>query len=63
MNERATRAKTALTDQWQPLGKWAMVKGEKTVAKYVTNGRPVYVRYDGDKRVGQYGSFAEASRA
>ena len=63
MSEKTTRAKTALTATWQPVGKWAMVKGEKTVAKCITNGRPVYVRYDGDKRIGQYGSFAEASKA
>jgi len=63
MNEKATRARSALTDKWQPLGKWAMVKGKKTVAKCITNCRPVYVRYDGDKRIGQYGSFAEASKA
>lgn len=63
MNEKATRARTALTDEWRPVGKWAMVKGEKTVAKYIINSRPAYVRYDGEKRIGQYGSFAEASRA
>ena len=63
MTEKATRARTALTDEWKPVGKWSMVKGEKTVAKCITNGRPVYVRYDGDKRIGQYGSFAEASKA
>lgn len=63
MTEHATRAKSALAGEWQPLGKWAMVKGEKTVAKCITNGRPVYVRYDGEKRIGQYCSFAEASKA
>ena len=63
MSEKTTRAKSALAGEWQPLGKWAMVKGEKTVAKYITNGQAIYVRFDGDQRVGQYGSFAEASRA
>ncbi len=63
MSEKTTRAKSALAGEWQPLGKWAMVKGEKTVVKCITNGRPVYVRHDGEKRIGQYGSFAEASKA
>lgn len=63
MSEKTTRSKSALTATWQPLGKWAMVKGPLTIAKFVLNGQKIYVRYDGDKRVGQYGSFAEASRA
>jgi len=63
MNEKATRARSALTDKWQPLGKWVMVKGPLTIAKFVLNGQNVYVRFDGDQRVGQYASFAEASKA
>lgn len=62
MNEKATRAKSTLTATWQPLGKWAMVKGPLTIAKFVQNGRNIYVRFDGDKRLGQYGSFAEAQQ-
>jgi hypothetical protein len=63
MSEHATRAKSALADTWIQVGKWAMVKGEKTVAKCITNGRPNYVRYDGEKRIGQFATFIEASRA
>lgn len=62
MNEKAIRARSALTDKWQPLGKWAMVKGPLTIAKFVQNGQNVYVRFDGERRVGQYGSFAEAQQ-
>lgn len=62
MNEKATRAKTALTATWQPVGKWAMVKGPLTIAKFVQNGQNVYVRFDGERRVGQYASFAEAQQ-
>jgi hypothetical protein len=61
MTEHATRAKSALAGEWQPLGKWAMVKGEKTVAKYITNGQAIYVRFDGEKRIGQFETFVEAS--
>jgi len=61
MSEKTTRAKTALTATWQPVGKWAMVKGEKTVAKYITNGQAIYVRFDGEKRIGQFETFVEAS--
>ena len=63
MTEHATRAKSALAGEWQPLGKLAMVKGPLTIAKFVLNGQNVYVRFDGDQRLGQYGSFAEASKA
>lgn len=63
MSEKTIRARSALTATWQPLGKWAMVKGHLTIAKFVQNGQNIYVRFDGDQRVGQYGSFAEASRA
>lgn len=62
MTEHATRAKSALAGEWQPLGKWAMVKGPLTIAKFVQNGQNVYVRFDGERRVGQYGSFAEAQQ-
>jgi len=62
MSEKTTRAKTALTATWQPLGKLAMVKGPLTIAKFVLNGQNVYVRFDGDQRLGQYGSFAEAQQ-
>ncbi len=62
MNEKAIRARSALTDKWQPLGKWAMVKGPLTIAKFVQNGQNVYVRFDGERRVGQYASFAEAQQ-
>jgi len=62
MSEKTTRARSALTDKWQPLGKWAMVKGPLTIAKFVQNGQNVYVRFDGDQRVGQYASFAEAQQ-
>ena len=61
MSEKTTRARSALTATWQPLGKWAMVKGEKTVAKYITNGQAIYVRFDGEKRIGQFETFVEAS--
>ena len=61
MTEHATRAKSALAGEWQPLGKWAMVNGEKTVAKYITNGQAIYVRFDGEKRIGQFETFVEAS--
>ena len=61
MSEKTTRAKSALAGEWQPLGKWAMVKGEKTVAKYITNGQAIYVRFDGEKRIGQFETFVEAS--
>jgi hypothetical protein len=40
-----------------------MVKGEKTVAKYITNGQAIYVRFDGEKRIGQFATFIEAARA
>jgi len=62
MSEKTTRARSALTDKWQPLGKLAMVKGPLTIAKFVLNGQNVYVRFDGDQRLGQYGSFAEAQQ-
>jgi len=62
MSEKTTRAKSALAGEWQPLGKWAMVKGPLTIAKFVQNGQNIYVRFDGDQRVGQYASFAEAQQ-
>ena len=62
MTEHATRAKSALAGEWQPLGKLAMVKGPLTIAKFVLNGQNIYVRFDGDQRVGQYASFAEAQQ-
>ena len=62
MSEKTTRARSALTDKWQPRGKLAMVKGPLTIAKFVLNGQNVYVRFDGDQRLGQYGSFAEAQQ-
>ena len=62
MTEHATRAKSALAGEWQPLGKLAMVKGPLTIAKFVLNGQNVYVRFDGERRVGQYASFAEAQQ-
>lgn len=62
MSEKTTRAKSALAGEWQPLGKWAMVKGPLTIAKFVQNGQNVYVRFDGERRVGQYASFAEAQQ-
>lgn len=62
MSEKTTRARSALTATWQPLGKWAMVKGPLTIAKFVLNGQNVYVRFDGDQRLGQFNSFAEAQQ-
>jgi len=62
MSEKTIRARSALTATWQPLGKLAMVKGPLTIAKFVLNGQNVYVRFDGDQRLGQYGSFAEAQQ-
>lgn len=62
MTEHATRAKSALAATWQPFGKWAMVKGPLTIAKFVQNSQNIYVLFDGDVRVGQYASFAEAQQ-
>ena len=62
MSEKTTRAKSALAGEWQPLGKLAMVKGPLTIAKFVQNGQNIYVRFDGERRVGQYASFAEAQQ-
>lgn len=39
-----------------------MVKGPLTIAKFVLNGQNIYVRFDGERRVGQYASFAEAQQ-
>jgi hypothetical protein len=63
MTEQPTRAKSALAGKWEPLGKWAMVKGQLTVAKFVLNGENIYVLFDKGERVGQYASFEEAMKA
>lgn len=58
--EKAARAKSALTGKWAQVGRWAVVRGEMTCAKYIVSGVPVYVLFDGERRVGQYGTFDEA---
>lgn len=60
-SEKSARAKSALTGKWAQVGRWAVVRGEMTCAKYIVSGVPVYVLFDGERRVGQYGSFKEAS--
>lgn len=59
--EKSARAKSALTGKWVQVGEWAVVRGEMTCAKFIVGGITVYVLFDGEKRVGQYGSFKEAS--
>ena len=60
--ENATRAKSVLAGNWQPLGKWAMVKGSLTCAKYRVNGVDKYVLFDGYERIGMFDSFDDARR-
>lgn len=60
--ENTTRARSALRGTWEPLGKWAMVRGHWTIAKFVVNAENVYVVFQGDKRIGQYASFAEGQK-
>ena len=62
MNDKPTRAKSALTGKWEPVGSWAMVKGDLTIAKFVQGGENIYVLFDGATRKGQYGSFADAQK-
>lgn len=57
--ENTIRAKTALSGTWQPLGKWAMVKGHLTCAKYRINGVDKYVLFDGSEKIGEFESFDE----
>jgi hypothetical protein len=61
--EKADRAKSALTGKWVRAGDFAVVRGEMTCGKYIVAGKPVYVLFDGDKRVGQYDTFEEAKAA
>ena len=58
--ENTLRAKTALSLSWQPLGKWAMVKGSLACAKFRVNGEDKYVLFDGSEKIGEFDSFDEA---
>lgn len=62
MNEKASRAMSALKNEWMRCGSWAMVRGPETITKAIVAGKPVYTRHDGERRVGQYGTFGEASK-
>lgn len=62
MNEKASRAESALKNDWVRCGNWAMVRGHETIAKAIVGGKPVYTRHDGERRVGQYETFGEAAK-
>lgn len=49
-----------MKNRWEPLGKWAMVKGSWTCAKFRVNGQETYVLFDGDLRVGEFETFDAA---
>lgn len=61
--QNAIRAKSALSGKWQALGKWAMVRGQWTCAKFLVSGKEMYVLFDADKRIGEFATFDAARRA
>lgn len=61
MNEKASRAMSALKNDWVRCGNWAMVRGSETITKAIVAGKPVYTRHDGERRVGQFETFKDAA--
>lgn len=63
MTEQPTRAKSALSGKWLPLGRYAWVHGEWTVCNFISGGKEVYMLYQGKDTIGRYDTRDEAMRA